>query len=750
MKRLLVANRSEIAIRIFRAAAELGLATIAVYAEEDKLSLHRFKADEAYLVGRMPDGSQLGPVEAYLSIEEIMRVAREANADAIHPGYGFLSESPEFAEACAAQGIVFIGPSPDTMRKLGNKVSARNLAESVDVPVMPATPPLTDDEAETRKAAAEIGYPVMLKASWGGGGRGMRPIKDESGLLDAVKSAKREAKAAFGKDEVYLEKLVESAPATSRCRSSATRHGTHRASFRARLLDPAPQPEGHRASTRASYPGDKETRATSSARRRLKHRQARRIMSGPARSSSLMDADTGKFYFIEVNPRIQVEHTVTEVVTGIDIVKAQIRICWKAGASAPSPDDPACRLHPDIRRLNGHAIQCRITTEDPENNFIAGLWPHHRLSRRHRLRRPRSTGAPPIPARSSPAGTIRCSKRSRPGPDAAGGDRGACTARCANTASAASRPTCAFLEAHPQPTRSFVDNRYTTRFIDETPELLPTQQAPRPGDQAPDLHRRRHRQRPSRVREPRQAAGRGDRTPVVAPRYEPLTPIAGLQAGARARRAPRVSPTWMKQQRDARARHRHDNARRAISRCWRRACAPTTSPASPRPMRAPCRNCCSRWNAGAARPSTSRCASSTRIPWERLALIRERAPNILTQMLLRGANGVGYTNYPDNVVQPLSSASGGRIAASTSSAFSTASTGSRTCASRSTRWPRPARSPRARSATPATCSTRRSAKYDARNIMSKLGEGARGGRLPHPRRQGHGAASCKAERRPAR
>ena len=187
MKRLLVANRSEIAIRIFRAAAELGLSTIAVYAEEDKLSLHRFKSDEAYLIGRLADGSHLGPVEAPLSIDEIMRVAREANADAIHPGYGFLSESPEFAEACATHGVTFIGPTADTMRKLGNKVSARNLAQSVDVPVMPATPPLTDDEAETRKSAAAIGYPVMLKASWGGGGRGMRPLKDEGGLLEAVR-----------------------------------------------------------------------------------------------------------------------------------------------------------------------------------------------------------------------------------------------------------------------------------------------------------------------------------------------------------------------------------------------------------------------------------------------------------------------------------------------------------------------------------------------------------------------------------
>src|SRR3954447_25132147 len=205
-RRLLVANRSEIAIRVFRAATELGISTIAVYAEEDKLSLHRFKADEAYQIGRGK-----GPVEAYLSIDEVIRVARDAKADAIHPGYGLLSESPEFAEACAAAGIVFIGPSPKTLRTLRNKVDARNLAVSIRGPGVPGAGPLPDDPDSIKRAALEIGYPVMLKASWGGGGRGMRPIESEDKLLDAVVSAKREAKNAFGKDEVYLEKLVRRA-----------------------------------------------------------------------------------------------------------------------------------------------------------------------------------------------------------------------------------------------------------------------------------------------------------------------------------------------------------------------------------------------------------------------------------------------------------------------------------------------------------------------------------------------------------
>src|SRR6201991_1122510 len=176
--KILFANRSEIAIRVFRAANELGIRTVAIWAEEDKYSLHRFKADESYQVGRGPHLERdLGPIESYLAIDEVIRVARLSGADAIHPGYGLLSESPEFVDACNAAGITFIGPRPDTMRKLGNKVAARNLAISVGVPVVPAAEPLPDDMTEVAKMAEEIGYPVMLKASWGGGGRGVRVIR---------------------------------------------------------------------------------------------------------------------------------------------------------------------------------------------------------------------------------------------------------------------------------------------------------------------------------------------------------------------------------------------------------------------------------------------------------------------------------------------------------------------------------------------------------------------------------------------
>ena len=202
-QKILVANRGEIAIRVLRAANEMGKRTVAVYAEEDKLGLHRFKADEAYRIGE-----GLGPVAAYLSIPEIIRVAKASGADAIHPGYGLLSENPDFVDACTAAGIAFIGPTAETMRALGDKASARRVAIQAGVPVIPATEVLGEDMAEIAKAAEAIGYPLMLKASWGGGGRGMRPIAGPQELEAKVREGRREAEAAFGNGEGYLEKMI--------------------------------------------------------------------------------------------------------------------------------------------------------------------------------------------------------------------------------------------------------------------------------------------------------------------------------------------------------------------------------------------------------------------------------------------------------------------------------------------------------------------------------------------------------------
>jgi pyruvate carboxylase len=356
IKSLLIANRGEIAIRVMRAATELGIRTIAIHSQEDRFSLHRTKADESYLVG-----AGKGPIDAYLDIADIIRIAIEARADAIHPGYGFLSESPEFAEGCAAANLVFVGPLPDTMRRLGNKVEARNLAAAADVPVMPATPPLPEDDAQIRALAHAVGYPLMLKASWGGGGRGMRIIENESQLIENVAGAKREAKAAFGKDEVYLEKLIRRARHVE-VQILGDSHGNLVHLYE---RDCTVQRRNQKVVERAPAAFLTDSQRTDLCEAALKIGRAVAYRAAGT-VEFLQDADTGKFYFIEVNPRIQVEHTVTECVTGIDLVKAQIRIA--AGARIGTPESGVPRQE-DIR-VNAHALQCRVTTEDPENNFV--------------------------------------------------------------------------------------------------------------------------------------------------------------------------------------------------------------------------------------------------------------------------------------------------------------------------------------------------------------------------------------------
>ena len=355
IRSLLVANRGEIAIRVMRAANELGIRTIAIYSQEDRFSLHRTKADEAYLVGRGK-----APVDAYLDIEDILRIAVEAKADAIHPGYGFLSENPEFVEACNREGVIFVGPTPEIMRTLGNKVAARNLATSAGVPVMPATPPLPADIETCKKQAAEVGYPVMLKASWGGGGRGMRVIESDAQLAELLPVARREAKAGFGNDEVYLEKLVRKA----RHIEVQILGDTHGNLVHLYERDCTVQRRNQKVVERAPAAFLTDAQRNELCGYALQIGTAVNYRNAGT-VEFLQDAETGKFYFIEVNPRIQVEHTVTEAVTGIDLVKAQIRIADGAKIGDEASGVPA---QEDIH-LTSHALQCRVTTEDPENNF---------------------------------------------------------------------------------------------------------------------------------------------------------------------------------------------------------------------------------------------------------------------------------------------------------------------------------------------------------------------------------------------
>lgn len=634
ISKILVANRSEIAIRVFRAANELGLKTVAIWAEEDKVALHRFKADESWQVGRGPHlRREMGPIESYLSIEEIMRVARLSGADAIHPGYGLLSESPEFAEACAENGIVFIGPSPETMRRLGNKVAARNLAIELGVPVVPATDPLPDDMEEVKRLAAEIGYPVMLKASWGGGGRGMRAIRQEQDLVREVTEGKREAKAAFGKDEVYLEKLVERA----RHVEVQVLGDTHGNAVHLFERDCSIQRRNQKVVERAPAPYLSDEKRAELCGHALKIAQATNYV-GAGTVEFLQDADTGAFYFIEVNPRIQVEHTVTEEVTGIDIVKAQIHILDGHAIGTPESGVPA---QGDIK-LNGHALQCRITTEDPEHNFIPdyGRITAYRGATGFGIRLDGGTaysGAvitrfyDPLLEKVTAWAPSAEEARSRM-------DRALREFRIRGVAT-----NLTFLEAIIRHGK-FRDLSYTTRFIDTTPELFAQvkrrDRATKLLTYLADVTVNGHPETKGRAKPP------ADARKPVAPLFD-----AAIAEGSRQRLealGAKGFADWMLAQRqvlvtDTTMRDGHQSL--LATRMRTHDIAGIAEPYArglPQLLSLEC------WG-GATFDVAMRFL--TEDPWERLALVRDKAPNILLQMLLRGSNGVGYTNYADNVVK---------------------------------------------------------------------------------------------------
>ncbi len=356
MRKLLALNRGEIAIRILRAANELGLRTVAIYSQEDRLALHRFKADEAYLIG---EGK--GPVEAYLDVDGIIALAKEKSVDAIHPGYGFLSENPALPRACDAAGIAFIGPSAELLELLGDKRAARQLAARAGIPTVPGTVKPIADSREAERMARRIGFPLIVKAAFGGGGRGMRVVRAAAEFAERLTEARREAGAAFGNDAVFLERYVE------RARHIEVQILGDRAGHLMHLYerDCSVQRRHQKVVEVAPAVGldDSIRRALAEAAVQLA-RAAGYYNAGTV--EFLVDADSGAWYFIEVNPRIQVEHTVTEMVTGIDLVRCQIQV-----AQGHDLFGPAINLPPQERiPLYGYALQCRITTEDPANHFV--------------------------------------------------------------------------------------------------------------------------------------------------------------------------------------------------------------------------------------------------------------------------------------------------------------------------------------------------------------------------------------------
>ena len=625
--KILIANRGEIAIRIMRAVNELGKKTVAVYAEEDKLGLHRFKADEAYKIGE-----GLSPVGAYLSIPEIIRVAKMSGVDAIHPGYGLLSENPDFVDACDAAGIAFIGPRAETMRALGDKASARRVAMAAGVPVIPATEVLGDDLDKIAQEAAQIGYPLMLKASWGGGGRGMRPIHAANELADKLREGRREAEAAFGNGEGYLEKMIQRARHVE-VQILGDKHG---GLYHLYERDCSVQRRNQKVVERAPAPylnAEQRAHVCDLGLKICAH--VGYECAGTV--EFLMDMDSGNFYFIEVNPRVQVEHTVTEEVTGIDIVQAQIRIAegqTLAQATGVNSQDEIT--------LSGHALQCRITTEDPQNSFIPdyGRITAYREATGMGIRLDSGTAySGGVITRYYDSLLVKVTAWAQtPDQAIARMDRALREFRIRGVST-----NIAFVEnllKHP----TFLNNTYTTQFIDTTPALFAF---PKRRDRATkiltyiaDITVNGH---PETMGRAKPAAGlRAPRAP------EATVPPAPGTRDLLDTQGPKAVADWMLAQSkllitDTTMRDGPQSllATRMRSIDMIRA-TPAYAANLPQLFSVEC------WG-GATFDVAYRFLQEC--PWQRLRDIRAALPNVMTQMLLRGSNGVGYTNYPDNVVR---------------------------------------------------------------------------------------------------
>ena len=360
IKKILIANRGEIAHRIIKACRELGITSVAIYSEADKNALHVRRADEAYLIGPSPAN------ESYLNKEKIIKLSKEIGADAIHPGYGFVSENPEFIRMVEESGIIFIGPSSKSVELMGEKTSARRLMKLNNVPIVPGTTEPIKNIEEGKKVSSEIGYPVMLKAAAGGGGKGMRKIDREEDFEESYNRAKNESLKAFGNDDVYIEKFIEH-PKHIEVQILADKFGNYIHLFERecsvqrrhqKVIEEAPSIAVDET-TRINI-----TQAAVNAARACNYYNAGTI-------EFLMDKNK-KFYFLEMNTRLQVEHPVTEMITGVDLVKQQIKIA----------NGEKITLKQDDLKIHGHAIECRIYAEDVDNNFApsTGKIVHHRLT----------------------------------------------------------------------------------------------------------------------------------------------------------------------------------------------------------------------------------------------------------------------------------------------------------------------------------------------------------------------------------
>jgi len=628
-KRVLCANRSEIAVRVFRACSELGFRTVAIFSEEDRVHLHRYKADEAYLVGK-----GLEPVAAYLAEDEIVEIAKRYDIDAIHPGYGLLSERASFARKCRDAGIVFVGPTPEVIEALGDKVAARRIAEAAGVPVVPGTPEPVRTLEAARAFVAQVGLPVMIKASAGGGGRGMRVVRTAAELPELLERARSEARKAFGDDSIFLEKLVVR-PKHIEVQILGDNHGhivhlyERDCSVQRRhqkLVEYAPA---------WSLPEALRARLAEDA---LKI--AREVSYGNAGTVEFLVAEDGRHYFIEVNPRIQVEHTVTEAITGRDLVQAQLRIAQGHRLSDP---EVGIASQSDVQQ-RGVAIQVRVTAEDPRNDFLpdTGKIQVYRPAVGMGIRLDDGSGY--VGARVSPYYDSLLVKITASGLEWNYARRKAVRS-LREFRIRGVKTNLAFLEnvlLHP----TFEAGHAHTTFVDESPELL--SYAPR-RDRATRILRyvgstivNGHPTVRGKPKPPASVLA-GDAVPPVVPRTEPppgtkqILDRQGPEGIVKMLRSDRkvwlTDTTW----RDA---HQSLLATRLRTYDLTRV-APATAHL--------CADMFSleMWG-GATFDVAYRFLSED--PWVRLEELRRKVPNVMFQMLVRGANAVGYTNYPDDVV----------------------------------------------------------------------------------------------------
>jgi len=622
-ERLLIANRGEIAIRIHRACAELGIRTIGIHSDEDRYALHRFKADEAYSLG---EGGN--PVGVYLDVARILEIAEARGADAIHPGYGFLSERADFAEAVTRAGIRFVGPPASVLSSVGDKVKARDAAVAAGLPIIPGSPPV-EDGAAGLVLAREIGFPVMVKASGGGGGRGMRVVQEEAEFVEAFDAARREAGNAFGNDEVFVEKLVQR-PKHIEVQILADSQGEVVHLFERdcsiqrrhqKVLELAPAPN--------LAPSLRESLCDAAVR------FARAVGYEGAGTVEFLVSGSD-YYFIEMNPRIQVEHTVTEEITGVDIVASQIRVA--AGESLADMG-----ISQDVLAPRDFAIQCRVTTENPENRFLPDY------GRLISYRSPGGLGVRLDAGNAFPGAIITpyydslLAKLTTRGRDLAEASSRALRA-LGEFRVRGVETNVSFLQKvleHP----TFQAGECDTHFIAETPELLQFE-----GDRGVGtrlLHYLADVTVNGRPNVERLSPDSLRQVPVVPHFDRSLEPAPGTKQRFEAL-GPDDFVTWVRGHdrtlvTDTTFRDAHQSL---LATRLRTADMAAVAPALA--QRASDLFSIEMWG-GATFDVAMRFLDED--PWERLDVLRKMIPNVLFQMLLRGANAVGYTTYPDNVVE---------------------------------------------------------------------------------------------------